>query len=129
MAHRDTRLAAHASDAPKLNARIEDMEHRLGVERAQFVAGARAFGGHVKRRLTSPTSLAFSASMGFVAAEIIHARSVVKREAAKHGATKPQQKAAARSVLGSMTKPLMSLFHIVSAGFLAKKASDLPQQP
>ncbi|HEX7030212.1 MAG TPA: hypothetical protein VF254_06420 [Gammaproteobacteria bacterium] len=126
MTGHDTRIAAHASNAPRLNDRIEDMERRLGVERAQLVANAREYGGYVRRRLTTPTSLIFSASVGFIAAEVIEARSAVKREAAKHGATKAQQKSAARSVLGSLTQPMMSLFHIVSAGFLAKKASEVP---
>lgn len=128
MTSRDARIAAHASDAPTLNERIEDVEHRLGVERTQFVANMREYGGQVRRRMTTPTSLVFSASMGFVAAEVIEARSAVKRAAARRGATKPQQKAAARSVLESISRPLVSLFHIASAGMLAKKTTDVPHQ-
>lgn len=122
--HDDEHLARNATDAATLNRRIEDMEARLAVERAQIAAHARAFGHGVRRRLTSPTSLLFSMSVGFVSAEVIHERSVVKREAARRGATKPQQKAAARSVIESISKPAMSLFHIVSAGMLAKKTHD-----
>ncbi len=95
------------------------MENRLMVERAQAVAHAREFGGHVRRRLTSPTSLLFAGSMGFIAAEIIGARS------GKRGGRKSRLLSAGKSLGGSLVKPLLSMAQLASVGFLAKKGGEM----
>ncbi|MBW3567120.1 MAG: hypothetical protein KY410_04020, partial [Proteobacteria bacterium] len=95
------------------------------VERAQTVAHMREFGGKVRRRLTSPTSLIFSASIGFLTAELVSARSRAVRAAQRSGKSKAQQKAAGKSVFASMVKPILPLLRVGALGFLAKKNKDL----
>ena len=123
--HPTDRPAAHATDAPTLDKRIEDMEERLALERAQAVAHMREFGGKVRRRLTSPTSLIFSASIGFLTAELVSARSRAVRAAQRSGKSKAQQKAAGQSVFASIAKPILPLLRIGALGFFAKKNKDL----
>lgn len=116
------RLASHATDAPSLNRRIEDMENRLMVERAQVVAHTREFQGSVRRRLTSPTSLVFAGSMGFIAAEIIGARS---GRGGKKSKLASAGKSAGKTLFGMLAKPLGSVVQLASAGFLAKQSKDM----
>lgn len=124
---RDNRPAGYATQAPTLDRRIEDMERRLALERAQAVAHAREFGGDLRRRMTSPTSLVFSASMGFLVAEFIGARSRVVKEAQRRGESRRQQKAAGKSVFASIVTPLLPLLRVGALGFFAKKNQDIAQ--
>ncbi|HEX7046047.1 MAG TPA: hypothetical protein VF275_00550 [Gammaproteobacteria bacterium] len=119
------RLASHATDAPSLSRRIEDMENRLMVERAQVVAHTREFQGSVRRRLTSPTSLVFAGSMGFIAAEIIGARS--GRRGGKKSKLASAGKSAGKTLFGILAKPLGSVVQLASAGFLAKQSKDMSE--
>lgn len=119
------KLASHASDSRSLKGRIVDMENRLMLERAQLVAHTRAFGGNLRRRLTSPTSLVFAGSMGFIAAEILGAR---RAKGGKKGRGKSKLlaagKSAGKSVLGSLAKPLLSMVQLASLAFVTKQAQD-----
>lgn len=117
--HPTGRPAVHATDAPSLDKRIEDMEERLALERAQAVAHMREFGGKVRRRLTSPTSLIFSASIGFLTAELISARSRAVKAAQRSGKSKVQ-KTGGKSVLASVVKPVLPLLRIGVLGFFAR---------
>lgn len=123
----DNRPATHATKAPTLNKRIEDMEDRLEFERAQAVAHTRELGGKIRRRLTSPTSLAFSASVGFVAGEIMNARRRVSHAAKKRAESRAQQKRKSDgggSSLMSMLRPLAPILHAGAVGFMHKSDSD-----
>jgi len=122
----DDRTEEYATDAPTLDKRIGDMEERLALERAQVIAHVREFGGNVRRRMTSPTSLVFSAGMGFMAAELIGARSRFARNA-RRGASKRQRRAAGKSAVESIMKPLLALLRVGVLGFFAKQNKDLAQ--
>ncbi|HEX6930052.1 MAG TPA: hypothetical protein VF267_12410 [Gammaproteobacteria bacterium] len=120
---KDRRLASHAGKKNHtLHKRIEDMEARLAVERSQVIAHAREYGGTVRRRLTSPTSLLFATSMGFVAAELIRARSVASK---RRGRTKAQRKTAGKSTLEILMKPAMALLHLMPMGILFKQQDSV----
>lgn len=123
----DNRPAAHATKAPTLNKRIEDMEQRLALERTQAVAHVREFGGNVRRRLTSPTSLVFSASVGFVAAEIIGSRRRIVHEAKRRGRADPKKKQG-KSALASIVEPIVPLARIGILGFFTKKNKEMAEQ-
>lgn len=121
---RDRKLASHASDALSLKRRIHDMENRLMVERAQVAAHTREFGGSVKRRLTSPTSLVFAAGMGFIASEILGAR---RAKGPKHGGKSKlvaAGKSAGKTLFSAFAGPLMSMAQVASMGFLAKQGKE-----
>lgn len=125
---RDRKLASRASGSLSLNRRIRDMENRLMVERAQVVAHSREFGGNVRRRLTSPTSLVFAGSMGFIASEILASRPPRRRGGKSRLLS--AGKSAGRTLLGSLAKPLLSMVHLASIAFMAKEgkeASDAAQ--
>lgn len=121
----DNRPASHATKAPTLQKRIEDMEERLELERTQAVIHAREFGGNVRRRLTSPTSLAFSASVGFVAGEVMNARSRVSHAAKKRAQKKaqPKRKSGGKSLM-SVLRPLIPILHAGAMGIMSKNDED-----
>src|SRR5690606_13154679 len=107
-----------------LDTQIAVMERRLAVERAQVVAHSRELRGNLKRRLVSPISLVFATSVGFVAGEIMALRRPRKERPA--GKTKLRQ--AGKSLLGGISKPLLSLLQLGSVGFLAKQSSEVKKQ-
>ena len=123
----DNRPAAHATRAPTLNKRIEDMEQRLAFERTQAVAHVREFGGNVRRRMTSPTSLVFSAGVGFIAAEIIGSRRRIVHEARRRGRANPKKKQG-KSALASVIEPIVPLARIGILGFFTKKNKEMAEQ-
>lgn len=123
----DSRPASHATDAPTLNKRIEDMEERLAFERVQAVAHVREFGGNVRRRMTSPTSLVFSAGIGFVAAEILGSRRRIMHEARRRGRTNPKKKQG-KSALAAFIEPIVPLARIGILGFFTKKNKEAAEQ-
>ena len=122
---RDTKLASHASDARRLSERIADMERRIAFERSQAVAHSRAFHGSVMRRLTSPTSLLFAGSMGFIAAEILTTRS--SKAKGRGRARASGGGSLLKSVLGQVSKPLLTMLQMGSIGVLAKQSHDVQE--
>lgn len=123
----DKRPDAHASDAPGLDERIEDMEQRLGVQRALLVARGREFRGNVMRRLTSPTSLVFSASIGFIASEFLGARSRAAPAAQRAGRPKKQQKGVAKSLLAAVLTPILPMARMLAMGLFVQKSQDVAE--
>lgn len=121
----DRDLAAHASDARSLNERIRDMEQRLALERGQAVARGREFRGDVRRRLTSPTSLVFAGSIGFIGAELLAWRAASLK--ARYSGPERRRRAPRKSMFEVLSKPVLSLLQLGSAGWLAKQAGDVQE--
>lgn len=121
----DRDLAAHGSHARSLNERIRDMEQRLALERSQAMAHGREFRGDVRRRLTSPTSLLFAGSIGFISAELLAWRAASLKS--RYSGPERRRRAPRKSTFELLSKPLLSLLHLGSIGFLAKQTGDVKE--
>lgn len=99
--------SGHANDVLPLTARIDALEQRLVVRRARVGVSLRAFGRGLRRRMTSPISLVFAGSVGFIVAEIVSERSATVRAVAEAGPVRAEQ-AVREPFPGPRLRPLWS---------------------